>query len=147
MRSLFCFLFLISCMHNPDVDYRDCIGAYETSVIPHNQVLELYQYGKIYEFKEDFFIRGNVISNDENGGFYKALVLQGESLSQSGLRFWMDRSDLFLDFQVGGSYEVNLKGLGLSYKFGAIQIGSLSRDKRELRPISFENWKNHSYLG
>lgn len=133
-------------MRNPDVDYIDCLEASERTVIPHNQVLELYQYGKIHEFKEDFFIRGNVISNDENGGFYKALVLQGESLNQSGLRFWMDRSDLFLDFQVGGSYEVNLKGLGLSYQFGAIQIGSLSRDKRELRPISFENWKNHFQL-
>ncbi len=71
-------------------------------------VLALWQPGNIVEITDDLVFDAVVISSDEAGNFYKALVVEDEN---SGIRFSINATGLYNDFAQFRHVYVKAKGL------------------------------------
>ncbi len=83
---------------NPDITTNATIA----------DVLAKWQPGQIVEIKDDMIFSGVVISSDEQGNFYKTLVLEDET---GGIRFTINSTGLFNKFPLNRRVFVKAKGL------------------------------------
>ena len=70
---------------------------------------------------EEFIIEGVVVSSDEEGNFYKQLIIQDET---AGISVIIDRNDLYTDFPAGRKVYVKLDSMFMGDYNGSIQLGS-----------------------
>ena len=99
------------------------------------QVKEMYAYGNAKLIEENVVIEGYVVSSDESGNMYKTISIQDKPENPTAaIKIAVDATNLYTKFNVGRKIFVNLKGLGIGYSFGSLQIGKISQN--ELTRIS-----------
>ena len=86
------------------------------------QVLDLHMIGQPpVKIPAGTIIKGNVISSDEQGNFYRSLIIQDES---AGVLIRVDGFDLFEDYPVGRKVYVDCEELYIADYNGLPQIGT-----------------------
>lgn len=83
--------------------------------------------------KENYVIKGVVISDDKEGNFYKTMTIQD---STGGISIPVDAYDLYKDFPQGQLLYIKCKGLVLTNYRGSIQIKFLSNLSVESIPAA-----------
>ncbi len=74
--------------------------------------------------EEDVYISGYVISDDKDGNFYKALVIQSDLTgSEQGISISVGESSLYTKFAIGQRVYVKCKGLTLGKYGDEVQLG------------------------
>ncbi len=70
--------------------------------------------------EDDIILRGQVVSSDETGNFFKDLIFQDET---AGIKIRIDADDLYLGYPLGADVAVSLQGLSIGAFNGLIQLG------------------------
>lgn len=99
-------------------------GGVDPGLTPTMTIAELKALHTLDEYEQittDEVIRGVVISDDEEGNFFRQLVIQDES---GGIEMRIDATDLFTQYPPGRQVYVLLKGLWLGDFNGLIQLGA-----------------------
>ncbi len=110
-------------------------GGLDPGLTPTLTIAELKAMHALDEYEQittDEIIRGIVISDDEQGNFFKQLVIQDET---GGIEIRIEASNLFAQFPPGRQVYVLLKDLWLGDFNGLIQLGAAvtgSGNDREL---------------
>jgi hypothetical protein len=87
-------------------------------------LLALSPSGDIVQIENDWIIEGYVISSDEAGNYYTALVIQdAPSSPTAGIYISLDQRNLYVDFPVGKKVFVNVKGLFIGKDRGLYKLG------------------------
>ncbi len=84
--------------------------------------------GGSYDFQQingNVVIEGTVVANDQNGNYYKAIVIQDET---SGITLKINDYDLFENFQVGRKVVIDCNGLYVGAYADLIQLGATYDD-------------------
>lgn len=77
--------------------------------------------GSAMQITEQFIIEGVVISSDNDGNFYKELVIQDET---GGILLLIDQNNIHADFPMGRKVYVLLESMYMDDYGGLIQLGS-----------------------
>lgn len=103
----------------------------DTNQISPKKVLTLRQFndsitlGKFKSdtvFRKDYYLKGVVISSDRESNFYKELWLQ-DTLGGS-VKISIDRYGVFLDFWLGNTYYIKIKGLSYNSTYKSLCVFS-----------------------
>lgn len=85
------------------------------------QLKDIYKkQGKIDTIDDDWYIKGQVVSSDETGNFYKSFFIQDET---SGIEIKLGKNNMCNEYHVNQWVYVKLKGLALGAYYGSIQVG------------------------
>lgn len=94
---------------------------------------------KMYTFKgnESSIIEGFVISSDEAGNFYKALIIQDHFENPTtGIEIMIDQKALFTKYNFGRKLFIKIAGLSIMNDEGKYKLGYLLKDKVGVIPSS-----------
>ncbi len=97
---------------------------------------------KMYTFKENesSIIEGFVISSDEAGNFYKALIIQDNFENPTiGIEIMIDQKALFTKYNFGRKIFIKLAGLSIFNERGKYKLGYLLKNNMEEIPSSKVN--------
>lgn len=87
------------------------------------QVKEMAGFGLV-TFSEEIIIEGYVVSSDVSGNIYKTISLQDHFMNATtGIRFAVDKTNLYSIYPLGRKIFVKLKGLSIGYTRGTLEIG------------------------
>lgn len=88
------------------------------------EVKQLYTSGNWNKIIGDYYVKGQIVANDETGNLYKYIYIEDAT---GGLRVNVNKTDLFKDkrFRVGKDIYIKLKDLYVSNVSGEIQLGTL----------------------
>ncbi len=144
IKYIYIYLWLLfsSCTPEIEIPKENCKASDWMVNSSFEEVISFYQFGRSSPFPENTIIEGQVISSDQFGEFYKTLIVQDFSESNTdGLRFNLGRSDLYLDFQIGDKIRIKLDDLGVHRNFGSLEIGLYQQG--QIREIPEDLWRNH----
>jgi len=100
------------------------------------QVKEMAGYG-IHTFDDEIVIEGYIGSTDEFGNIYKSISIQDKAINPTaGIRFSIDKTNLYAVFPVGRKLFIKLKGLSLGYNRGALEVAKAAGVELERIPNS-----------
>ncbi|MXV38600.1 hypothetical protein GO491_07920 [Flavobacteriaceae bacterium Ap0902] len=86
------------------------------------------------EITEDLVFAGYVISNDEEGNFFKTLSIQDSPVNPTaGMSIEMNVNDIYKAYPIGSKVLVNAKGMFVAKDRGTYKIGSTFDDNGTLR--------------
>lgn len=89
--------------------------------------------GTFWTITEDIRISGIVIANDENGNFYKKIIIQDSS---GGIAINIDGYELYKEYPIGRKLNINCKNLTLNDYAHSINLGfKINEDQPLLLPI------------
>ena len=89
-----------------------------------SDLLALSPNGDIVQVESDMIFEGYVISSDEAGNYYKALVLQDAPENPTaGIYIVVDKRNMYVDFPVGKKVYVYAKGLFVGKDRGLYKLG------------------------
>lgn len=118
-----------------DFDTPDSAGCFDEGLTANITIADLksrYISGNLV-ITDTLMIQGVVISSDQNGNFFKELVIQDAT---GGILLLIDQNNMHTDFPVGRQVYVNLLNLVISNYGGLIQIGgSINPDDNGLERI------------
>lgn len=118
-----------------DFDTPDSNGCFDEGLIANITIADLksrYISGNL-KITDTLTIKGVVISSDQNGNFYKELVIQDAT---AGILLLIDQTNMYTDYPVGREVYVNVLNLVMSNYGGLIQIGgSINPDDNSLERI------------
>lgn len=117
-----------------DFDEPDNGGCVDEELVANITIAalkELYNYTPL-QITEDFIIEGVVISNDEDGNFYKELVIQDAT---AGILIMVDQTNLHTLFPQGRKVYLRLKDMYLSDYNGLLQLGATYNEEDGLQRI------------
>jgi len=87
---------------------------------------------KINFKQENQFVEGYVISSDQEGNFFKELVIQDKPENPTtGLILRLDERALYQRYPLGSKIRIRLKGLSVGFENGVAQLGVLKENKIE----------------
>ena len=90
------------------------------------QVKDLYTFGNPRRIENDMIVEGYVVSSDESGNIYKSISIQDSPENPTAaIKIAIDKTDLYTKYNVGRKVYVKLKGLGIGYSYGSIQLGKI----------------------
>jgi len=69
---------------------------------------------------EDIYVKGQVISSDSTGNFYKSIFIQDET---TGIELKLGKYNLFNEYKLGQWVYVKLRDLTIGAYYGSVQIG------------------------
>lgn len=128
-------LFAASGCVKDDFDAPDnggCIDEGLTANITIAALKSRYTSGNL-KITDSLIIEGVVISSDQEGNFYKEMVIQDAT---GGILLLIDQTNMYTDFPVGRKVYVNMLNLYLSNYGGLIQVGaSINADDNSLERI------------
>lgn len=101
-------------------DNGGCIDENLTANITIGDLKSRYTGGNM-KITDTLIIEGVVISSDQEGNFYKELVIQDET---GGILLLVDQTNMYTDFPVGRKVYVNLLNMYMGNYGGLIQLGS-----------------------
>jgi len=113
-----------------DQDYSspivECVDSEISITNTIQQVKEMYTFGRATVIDTDVIIEGYVVSNDKSGNIYKSISIQDKPENPtSAIKISIDQTNLYTKYNVGRKIYIKLKGLGVGYSFGSIQIGQV----------------------
>jgi len=113
-----------------DQDYSspivECVDSEISITNSIQQVKEMYTFGRATVIDTDVIIEGYVVSNDKSGNIYKSISIQDKPENPtSAIKISIDQTNLYTKYNVGRKIYIKLKGLGVGYSFGSIQIGQV----------------------
>lgn len=122
--ALIAAVFLAACVQDDDFTTPSNLGEAEnlklTTLLsdPNYQEVDidyvkgLFVNGEVTEITSDIYVKGYVVSSDENGNFYKEFYLQdAPSNPTAAIKVAMNVTDIFGKYNFGREVYVNLKGL------------------------------------
>lgn len=113
-------------------DSQGCLDAGLTANISIADLKSRYVSGNLV-ITDTLMIQGVVISSDQNGNFYKELVIQDAT---GGILLLIDQTNMYTDFPVGRQVYVNVLNMVMSNYGGLIQLGaSINPDDNSLERI------------
>ncbi len=113
-------------------DNGGCIDEGLTANITIADLKSMYTSGNL-KIEQDLTIQGVVISSDQEGNFYKELVIQDET---AGILLLIDQTNMYTDFPVGRRVYIKMQNLYLSNYGGLVQVGaSINPDNNNLERI------------
>lgn len=80
----------------------------------------MYTVGKPFVVEDDLVIKGQVISSDRDGNFYRSFFIQDET---SGIEIKIGKTGLYNTYKLGQWIYVKCKGLTVGSSNGMINIG------------------------
>ncbi len=94
-------------------------------------IQNMRQDKKFVKIEEDKIIEGVVISSDEQGNFYKTLVIQEtkDGAKLRGIQIAVNVKDLYKTYPVGQKVFVKCKGLLVADNFGVAKLGGSIYEK------------------
>lgn len=85
---------------------------------------ELYPFLRLTQGYEDKFLEGYVISDDQQGNYYKAFFIQDDPESpQAGIKVLLDQTDISQRYDVGRRVLIQLSGLTVGLSSGVFALG------------------------
>lgn len=79
--------------------------------------------------ENDMIFDGYVVSSDEEGNFYKSIIIQDTPSNPSvGILLSVDQSNNYADFPIGTHIRINAKGLRVARDKGVVKLGSQDED-------------------
>jgi hypothetical protein len=113
-------------------DNNGCLDEGLTANITIADLKSRYISGNL-KITDTLIIQGVVISSDQNGNFYKELVIQDAT---GGILLLIDQTNMYTDYPVGRQVYVNVLNLYMSNYGGVIQVGaSINPDDNSLERI------------
>ncbi len=113
-----------SCKKEWNEPQAQCQGAGLTANASISDLLALSPSGDIVQIEQDWIIEGYVVSSDESGNYYTALVIQDAPASPTaGIYINLDQRNLYVDFPVGKKVFVKVKGLFVGKDRGVYKLG------------------------
>ena len=102
------------------------------------EVKQMYTGGNWTQITGDFYVKAQVVANDETGNLYKYIYVEDAS---GGLRVNLNKLDLFLDnrFRLGKDVYIKLKDLYVRNVSGEIQLGALFSNNTQFGQIEEVN--------
>ena len=88
-----------------------------------------------HTIEQDIVCEGRVTSSDRDGNFYRSLFIEDES---GGLEILLGIYDSYTQYPVGTKVALRLKGCGVAYRNGALQVG-LPKNSYDLYLREFES--------
>ncbi len=87
-------------------------------------IKQMYTGGNWTQITGDFYVKAQVVANDETGNLYKYVYIEDAT---GGLRVNINKLDLYLDnrFRLGKDVYIKLKNLYVRNVSGEIQLGNL----------------------
>ena len=87
------------------------------------EVKQLYTSGNWNQISGDYYVKGQVVANDETGNLYKYVYIEDTT---GGIRVNINKTNLYQDnrFRVGKDLVIKLKDLYVSNVSGEIQLGT-----------------------
>ena len=118
------FIIFSSCVNDDDFSIPTLGDDKEyKNVKSLTEISELYQ-GSLLKFEEDITTFGYVVSSDKKGNFYKTISIQDSPENPTiGFEILIDDFNLNARYIIGRKIFIKLKGLFLSKKNDAFQIG------------------------
>ena len=91
-------------------------------ITPISQVCQMYidNGSKPYDIVDECVIKGQVVSSDEQGNFYKSFYIQDET---GGIEIKVGKNGLYNDYKIGQWVYVDCCNLTVGAYYGMIQIG------------------------
>ncbi|NPA43401.1 MAG: DUF5017 domain-containing protein, partial [Chlorobi bacterium] len=103
------------------------LGCTDPGVVPNasiSDILALSPSGDIVQIDDDLIFEGYVISSDESGNFYMALVLQDAPANPTaGIYVALEKRNAYIDFPPGKKVYVKAKGLFVGKDRGLYKLG------------------------
>jgi len=101
-------------------------------------IKQMYTGGNWDQITGDFYIKAQVVANDETGNLYKYLYIEDAT---GGLRVNINKVDLYLDnrFRLGKDVYIKLKNLYVKNVNGEIQLGALFNNNTQFGQIEEVN--------
>ncbi len=101
------------------------------------EVREMHELGKFEQITSDDVVMGYVVSSDEQGNFYKSIVIQDSPENPtSGIEVKIDEKGLSAMYPVGQQVFIKLKGLYLGDYRGLVQLGGGTYQKNGYTNLS-----------
>lgn len=128
-------VFAISGCVKDKFDAPDGGGCVDEHLVANITIADLksrYTSGNL-KIEDTLIIEGVVISSDQEGNFYKELVIQDET---GGILLIVDQTNMYTDFPIGRKVYVKMLNMYLSNYGGVVQIGSsINADDNSLERI------------
>ncbi|MGB1042412.1 MAG: DUF5689 domain-containing protein [Tenacibaculum sp.] len=139
LYKIFAILFIAistACVDNNDFDLPTIVEQDKeyTNLMSLSEITALYN-GSVVDFNdyiaqnnlEDINTYGYVISDDNEGNFYKTLTIQDKLENPTvGLKIQIDATNINAIYNVGRKVYIKLKGLGLNKSFEEFEIGAVN---------------------
>lgn len=102
------------------------------------EIKQMYTGGNWNQITGDFYVKAQVVANDETGNLYKYLYIEDAT---GGLRVNINKVDLYLDnrFRLGKDVYIKLKNLYVRNVSGEIQLGALFNSDTQFGQIEEVN--------
>lgn len=84
------------------------------------EVKEMYRAKGVFEVSDDIYVKGQVVSSDSTGNFYKSFYFQDET---GGIELRLGRYNLCNEYKLNQWVYVSLNGLTVGAYYGSLQIG------------------------
>ncbi len=84
--------------------------------------LKAMHSGTLDSIKNNYWIKGQIIGNDESGNIYKALVIQDAT---AGILLSINKKDMYMTYKHGQEVYIKLKNLVYGYYGGTPQLGGM----------------------
>ncbi len=112
--------FLIRDLIDIDMTGDRCSAALESSLVSIETILARRIAGEDVEFNSGEVIKGQIISSDETGNFFKSITIADET---GGIAVLVDATNTYNDYPLGSIFYLKLNGLYIS-DFNALpQLG------------------------
>lgn len=92
-----------------------------------SEVKEMYRTNGKFNVSENIYVKGQVISSDETGNFYKSFYIQDET---GGIEIRMGKYNLCNEYRLNQWVYINLKDLAIGVYSGSFQIGFKDESKK-----------------
>ncbi len=113
-----------SCEKTWEEPQLDCPSQGLTANADISDILALSPTGDIVQIQQDWVIEGYVVSSDEAGNYYTAMVIQDAPSSPSaGIYVSLDQRNLYVDYPVGKKVLIKVKGLFIGKDRGVYKLG------------------------
>ncbi|KMQ69998.1 hypothetical protein ACM39_02885 [Chryseobacterium sp. FH2] len=98
------------------------------------EIKQMYTGGNWTQITGDFYVKAQVVANDETGNLYKYLYIEDAT---GGLRVNINKLNLYLDnrFRLGKDVYIKLKNLYVRDVSGEIQLGALFNNNTQFGQI------------
>lgn len=152
MKRIIYLLIMVLCFSCEDKEFE--VPQAQPLVIPSGDVISiralisglerLESKSKITFNKGNQFVEGYVISSDQEGNFFKELVLQDlPENPRAGVILQLDERAMYQRYPLGSKIRIRLKGLSVGFENGVAQLGILKEN--EIDPIDFSSIGNHVF--
>ncbi len=132
---MFALAFTMGSCVKDEFDQPDNNGCNDEALTANITIADLkarYAGGNL-KIEDTLIIEGVVISSDQEGNFYKELVIQDAT---AGILLLVDQTNMYTDFPIGRKVYVKMTNLYLSNYGGLIQVGaSVNPDDNSLERI------------